>query len=1258
MHSRSVHVCTDERLSECKRLDIAATILIACAVPTLAVVLGPSRLGAQDAVMRSQVVSQSESVLISGLVRGPDEQPIPGAVVVVYAGRPPRTATMPADSTRADDRGIYRVRLPAADVYTIYVTALGFKPAERIVARRDSLVVAGLQLERIATSLQTVQVKGRRPPRRPPIAEFGTADIGGLQAIVSNTSTIPPSEAGNLAAIAATVPGVTPIAATDGGVRGFSVLGLAPAQNNVTLNGLSFAGGQIPSAAFTLPRIVTTSFDPTVGGFSGAQLALTMYPGSNFTFGNLTVQYDDPLFQLTDQAARQLGQRFRNVQVSAARTGPLIFDKLFYDVAVQGGYRRSDGLSTLADATPGALSLVGVSPSTAGQFQRALDSLGLPTSGNALGSAFHDSATKNAALLARFDILPTATRGLNVTVNGAWTETDPALLSPTSVTSRAARTSTANGGVQTEFARYIADRFLSRTRSGVSGIVTNGRPSFLLPDGRVLANSTLPDGSTGFATLLFGSAGTLPRRASSWTWETTHETSWFTPGSRHRPKVSAAYRLDGFSNDQAPDRYGAFSFVSLNDLTAGRPASFTRTLRGGQYTGYASSGSLALGDLWRLTDRFSVQYGTRIEANWYGTRARYNSAVDSLFGVRTDWAPAIVRASPRLGFSWSYGHRRTGIGGAANTPLGTLSGGVGVFRGLLAPTLVGPAINSPGLADVFQRVVCVGPAAPAPDWAAYLRDAGTIPASCIPVAQTSFADTAPPVTVLMRGFEAPESRRANLAWSGAVLGVRLSVSGLYSLTTHQPSTVDLNFNGIGPQFTIGTEDGRVVFADPSQIDPASGSVSPTAARRSFRFARVAGLTSDMRAQSRQLTLTLSPASSGFFFSRRWSIGYALTRSTDEVRGFDAAAFGDPRRVDRAPSAYDVRHSFSGSLAWQFGENVFVTAGGQLRSGLPFTPLVAGDVNGDGLVNDRAFIFDPASVTDTAFGNGIRNLLAGSPSDVRNCLLRQLGHVAGRNSCRGPWTATLSAGVSVNGALVRLPDRSRVMLTFSNPLAAVDQLLHGERGLRGWGQNAYPDPVLFAVRGFDPATRQFRYTVNSQFGDTRPGRTNVRTPFQVTIGVSLPVGAPQARQVLDQVLAAGRTRGGTRLSAVQIKARYVQTAPNPMRTLLQAKDTLLLTQDQQTRLAQINGQYAAALDSVWGPVAEYLSLLDDRFRTRDAIPRLREAQSKAYDALEVAARDVRSVLTPEQVELLSTDVRALLDEKTLQLTRKSELRFYY
>lgn len=80
-------------------------------------------------------------------------------------------------------------------------------------------------------------------------------------------------------------------------------------------------------------------------------------------------------------------------------------------------------------------------------------------------------------------------------------------------------------------------------------------------------------------------------------------------------------------------------------------------------------------------------------------------------------------------------------------------------------------------------------------------------------------------------------------------------------------------------------------------------------------------------------------------------------------------------------------------------DVTITVLGRISSGLPFTPTMSGDLNGDEFANDRAFIFAP-SPSGAPVARSLNALLAGSSSPVRECLLRQQNTPAARNSCEG------------------------------------------------------------------------------------------------------------------------------------------------------------------------------------------------------------------------------------------------------------------
>ena len=127
---------------------------------------------------------------------------------------------------------------------------------------------------------------------------------------------VAPDQAGNLDAIAASMPGVT---ATPGG--GISVLGLPPSQNSTMLNGLAFGGGSVPRGASTSTRVATSTYDPARGGISGALTQVTLSPGNQFTQRRGYLTLDAPLLQSADGIARRSGATYGAVDLNAGTEG-------------------------------------------------------------------------------------------------------------------------------------------------------------------------------------------------------------------------------------------------------------------------------------------------------------------------------------------------------------------------------------------------------------------------------------------------------------------------------------------------------------------------------------------------------------------------------------------------------------------------------------------------------------------------------------------------------------------------------------------------------------------------------------------------------------------------------------------------------------------------------------------------------------------------------------------------------------------------
>jgi hypothetical protein len=465
----------------------------------------------------------------------------------------------------------------------------------------------------------------------------------------------------------------------------------------------------------------------------------------------------------------------------------------------------------------------------------------------------------------------------------------------------------------------------------------------------------------------------------------------------------------------------------------------------------------------------------------------------------------------------------------------------------------------------------------------------------------------------------------------------MQVDGTQSLNLDQPSVVDINLRST-PAFV--TEGSRPVYARLADVDVGSGLLAPAAGRELVGLGHVIQHRSDLRSFSQQFAVTLAPA---LAFSTPWFAAgtYTWSRTTAQFRGFDQTTASDPRQVEWGASPWDMRHQVHLQGGLQVG-GVAITMFGRLMSGLPYTPLISTDVNGDGRANDRARVPALDGALDAANERALRQLLTSGVPSARSCLAGQIGQLAHPNSCRMPWTTTLNIRVAIAGETLRLSRRGELSLNIANPLAAVDQLLHGSR-LHGWGSSGTVDPTLLTTTGFDAATQAFQYAINPHFGTADGTLSAYRIPTRVTLDFRMDLGAPVAGQQLGKMLRAGRSgRPGPRLSAPQIMARYARNVADPFRALIGASDSLFLTAVQVDSLASAQQRYRTAVDSVWSALAHHLAALGDRFDQPDALRRQEAATDEAWEIGRVMVRTVAEpLLTPLQRRLAPWPANLLL-----------------
>ncbi len=1195
------------------RVRTAAVFAALAAVPAVA--------AAQQSVpeiIRGRITDDSAHALVAFVIvtRGPDRL---------------------VEKTESDSAGNYQVRFEqGTGDYLVYVSAAGFKAARRRVQRQsdEHEFVANFTLVRDLTLLDAVKVTAVKPVRASNAIRPQTPEVGASEKWNDGVNgSIPPTVAGDLSAIAGTMSNVTM------GANGPSILGASAESNLNTLNGMGLPVSAIPRAARTETRVTGATFDPTRGGFSGANIDVRLGPGDRFyQRRNAFLTLDPPSLQFTDAAGRSLGARSGGFRASLGADGELIRSALTYNVALDVARSASDPATLLA-MDPHALASAGVSRDSVARLIAVATPLGLPLSGARVpAERSHEAVSWLGRLDDTRDTLSTRalTTFVGVTRDGALN------FGPLTAPSAAGEQRERTMGMQLTLGSYVGEgrRTLTETRLAASGVNTDVTPYSAIPAANVLVRSDAGGDTPDVTGVTLGGGVYLPTHDRRWTIEGGNETFWNAVGTRHRFKASLWGRVDGLRQEGIPNEPGTFSFNSIEDLEAGNASSFTRTLSRPSAPGSVWNTAAALAHLYAPSRWFNMLYGVRIEADGFGSAPARNPALEQALGVRTGTAPSRVHVSPRVGFTYTYNRDRDNGSGTNQSPVGrfyrsttgVLRGGIGEFRDLLRPGILADASAATGLAGGTSLLSCVGSAVPDVDWTSFTSDPSSIPSQCLD-GSGPLAERAPSVTLIDPSYDVPRSWRASLDWNTSVRSWLFRVAGLASYDLSQPGVVDANFAGT-QQLTLSSEGGRPLFVSENAIDPASGAVSAAESRRSSEFGQVATRVSDLRGYGGQLTFGISP--DVFKFRGRGSmyasLNYTLQSTRREFRGFDGAAFGDPRTVEWAPGLNDARHVFvltGGFIAPHVG--VF-TLFARAQSGLPFTPIVQGDLNGDGRGGDRAFIPDPSKTSDPLLGAQIRSLLANGSSTARECVEQYLGRVAARNGCRGPWTESLNIQWRP-----RMPSRwgGRVLpsVYLQNVLGGLDQLVHGGNSMRGWGSPATPDPVLLVPRGFDVANSRFRYDVNPRFADTRPGRSLLLNPFRIVVDFSFNLSTDFDLQQLRRAVEPVRVSSGwARRSADSLAAFYLSNTSSLHKLVLQQSDSLFLSRAQVAALRRADSAYSAQVRALYIPLGQFLAQ-GQGGAGKAELDSVQATQKTYWKIFWQQPEIVDSIVTPSQKELL-------------------------
>lgn len=1187
------------------------------------------------------------SDVIRGRIVDPDSIPVEGARVTVMS-----IVSQIERVARTDRNGRFTIIFPGADgQYVVSISQIGFvvKAFELKRMVDEDILVADAQLQKPMLEPVVVSADTRGTiPRNSQTADISGAtqgvDIGGL----------PPDLQGNLAAMAASIPGVLLIPGANGAADGFSVLGLDPTDNTITMNGITFDGGDLPRDAGISASLSTSPYDVSRGGFSGGELALRSSGGSNILRQGMSLNMRLPQLQWSDRTSQALGSEQTRLSLSSGWSGPIARNASFYNVSFQVD-RNTNPLQTLLNTNSLGLQSQSIASDSVTRLLGLLSDMGVPTTA---GGALDNAATHSASFFGSFNFNPpSSTTGsqYGMTVNANWNNTEPtsggSLYSTLPASLGESRRY--GGGISARHTAYLKI-FLSETSASISASRNAASPFVNLPAGSVRINSEFADGSNGVKMLTFGGSrsNSESRQLSA---SFTNALSWFSTNNKHRLRLQTDVRYTESTSEQSGNLLGSFNFNSLADLEAGLPSSFSRQLNERVDESSQITGSLSLGDAFRFSPDLQFQYGVRVDGGGYFRKPEFNPALEEAFGVRNDFVPNRLNISPRIGFSWTTGTNPllSAFEGAVRGPRAVVRGGIAVQQNALGS--INSVVNNTGLPNSIQSISCVGPAAPVPDWDLYLGDPGAIPAECADgSAGTVFSNSLPSATLYSRDYNASRSVRTDLSWTGSILDNRfgLTVSAQHSMNLNRSNTVDLNFDPT-VRFNLANEGGRPVFVEPANIVERTGAIASRGARVSSDFTRVNELRSDLRSETVQLRFSLNPRITNPYAPFRWSASYVFQDVREQQRGFGGGSTtGNPLDVVWSRGVNTARHQINYSLSYSIFRLATIRWNGALTSGRPYTPVISGDVNGDGSSNDRPFIFDPANTADPELASAMEQLLSNTSPDGRRCLMKQLGQLARRNSCESGWNLTGNLAISIDGARFNLPNRARLDLQFQNPMGGLDMLINGSRSPKGWGQSTSErvDPTLLYVRGFDPNTNTFRYEVNQRFGSERESFRRLSVATGVTAMISMDLGPVRERQNLGQYLSYGRTEEGSKYPASLLKSTGTNAIPNPITTLLRLQDSLRMTAVQADSIATLNRRYTIQLDSIWSAAAAILYELPNDYRSVDAWRQYVGARHLAVDLLSTIGPQIRGLLTASQLRKLPASFHNAIDPRYLHAVR--------
>lgn len=1015
------------------------------------------------------LAAQGTDATIRGIVTDSAGVPIAGASVEV---RNTSSSFVARLTTSAQGRYIAS-QLPLGGPYRVTARALGFRAAARegITLNLGSVATADFRLDRGTVQLQTVTVSG--DPTRVIERNGAATRIDGAQV----------EQLPNQNRRFQDLTKLSPLAGS-----GVSLGGARPMSTDIRIDGVGAQmnnTGQTFSGPLTMTveairefEIATNEYDVSKGRQGGGLINAVTKSGTNDFTGSVFSYYRDK--SLTTEDLRGVPPTdFKVRQQGLSVGGPVIKDRLHFF----GVYDRTDQslpLEVMNVRNASDEIELGIARDSLTRLASILvNKYGLDTSRQQTGVFSRKPLSQ--AFFGRLDWQVNDRHRLTLRNNTTF-YSDPQEIGPDQnlhfAESRGAAEVNSYGtllSLRSAFRPTLVNELKLQTLTFTRERI----PQNELPRGFVRIASTLPDNTSRTVTVQFGGNRLAPENYRERQYQLANTLYW--NRGAHTITAGTDNIVTQVKRYLPIEQRGLFEFDNLAQLDALTPARYSRQvpLRPGGTTAEFSIADVSafLQDEWSPVAGVTVSAGARLDGVLFQDGAAYNPLVEQRLGVRTDVTPRNWIVSPRAQLVWDIGSRGRDV----------IRIGAGRFSGQPPYNVQVNHILQSGLEAV--DIIQVGAAAPRPDFPAYRQDLSLVPG----IPQGVDPSNIPAyVNYISDDFRVPTTWKASAGYERQLGPVQLGVFGYYAKTVDNFQYYDRNMVE-QPYFTI--EGGRGVFVPASKITSA-GRTNNADTRVYSDLGRVLELVGDSELEQRSLVLqgtwTLPRASSvTLSYTRNSSEDNSSFNCCIAITSTFSHNTGDPRRLADAwgPTDNSFRDKVVGAFilppVWGFrlsGSYIGI-------SGRPFSLIINGDVNGDGTSNnDLAFVFDPNDPsTPTDIAAAMKRVLANPENRAKEYITENLGRIASRNGGWSPFRSQVDMRLARDFSLMR-GQAVEVTLDVFN----LANLLNSE-----WGgvYNLGATQQLYAVTGFNQATRRYTYKVNENVGRA----VKSGTPYQIQLG---------------------------------------------------------------------------------------------------------------------------------------------------------------